>query len=200
MLQEAGRLAFNARDYELALDVVDALADRFDVDPLALRTKILAAENADPESSSADRYSLGLELMKEAVVKGRLDAAITFEAIAQKAADESKNPTLVTYLKGCKTRLEDEVRRKNMEAGLLARLSKSPDDSAANLELGRFYCFDRGDWEKGLSMLALGSDAALKKVAKKSWKSRPTVKAQLELQTHGGNWHRMARLPKEALC
>jgi hypothetical protein len=47
----------------------------------------------------------------------------------------------------------------------LAKLQSSPDDPAANLEAGRYYCFARGDWAKGLPLLAKGSDAALKTVA-----------------------------------
>jgi hypothetical protein len=47
----------------------------------------------------------------------------------------------------------------------LAKLKTSPDDPAANLFVGSYYCFTRAEWEKGLPLLAKGSDAALKKLA-----------------------------------
>ena len=35
----------------------------------------------------------------------------------------------------------------------------------ANLTVGKYYCFQIGDWEKGLPMLALGQDETLKALA-----------------------------------
>lgn len=46
-----------------------------------------------------------------------------------------------------------------------AVLDKKPDDPAANLAVGKYYCLRKGDWEKGLPMLALGQDERLKTVA-----------------------------------
>ena len=42
------------------------------------------------------------------------------------------------------------------------KLKESPDDVDANLVVGRYECFVRGDWEKGLPMLAKSSDETLK--------------------------------------
>ena len=44
----------------------------------------------------------------------------------------------------------------------LEKLKSSPDDPDANLAAGRFYCLTRGDFARGLPMLAKGSDPALK--------------------------------------
>ena len=46
-----------------------------------------------------------------------------------------------------------------------AVLDKKPDDPLANLTVGKYYCFQKGDWEKGLPMLALGQDETLKAMA-----------------------------------
>ena len=45
------------------------------------------------------------------------------------------------------------------------RLQADPSDADANLVVGRFLCFDKGDWTAGVPMLAKGSDAALAKLA-----------------------------------
>jgi len=44
------------------------------------------------------------------------------------------------------------------------KLKESPDDPDANLVVGRYECFVRGDWEKGLPLLAKSSDETLKSI------------------------------------
>ena len=46
-----------------------------------------------------------------------------------------------------------------------AVLEKNPSDADANLVVGKFLCYVRKDWERGLPMLAMGSDATLKNLA-----------------------------------
>jgi hypothetical protein len=46
-----------------------------------------------------------------------------------------------------------------------AVLEKQPDDPAANLTVGKYHCFQKGDWEKGISLLARSGDPALKAAA-----------------------------------
>ena len=69
---------------------------------------------------------------------------------------------------------EVQQRRKEIEQMRVAqakvvtqveRLKKSPDDPAANLAVGSYYCFENGDWGRGLQLLAKGSDAKLKELA-----------------------------------
>ena len=167
LLREAGSLAFKARDYQLSLEVIDALDGHFDVDALGLRIKIMAAEDANTETSCEDRCYLGFQLMAEAVAKGRLDVAIQMGELAQKAADQSQNKLLIKYVGDCKARLEQSLQERKTETDLLARLRTLPADPEANLALGKLYCFDRGNWEKGISMLALGSDSALRELAQR---------------------------------
>ena len=62
-----------------------------------------------------------------------------------------------------------------------AALEKNRDDAAANLAVGKFYCFSKGDWEKGLPLLARGADAALKSVAEKEQANPNTAEERLGL-------------------
>lgn len=68
-------------------------------------------------------------------------------------------------------------RARAAEAALQAR----PDDPAAALELGRFLCGVRGEWEKGLPYLAKGADAALQSVARKDLEAPADAISQVEL-------------------
>jgi len=44
-------------------------------------------------------------------------------------------------------------------------LPEKPDDPVSNAHLGRFTCFAKDDWERGLPMLAKGSDVGLRGLA-----------------------------------
>jgi len=46
-------------------------------------------------------------------------------------------------------------------------LAKKPDDPEANFTAGKYLCLVKGDWDKGLPLLAKGSDAKLKELAQK---------------------------------
>jgi hypothetical protein len=54
-------------------------------------------------------------------------------------------------------------------------LAARPDDPDANLWLGQFYCFHKGSWDRGLPLLAKGSDPGLKALAQKELKPSATL-------------------------
>jgi hypothetical protein len=59
--------------------------------------------------------------------------------------------------------------------------AKDADDPEGNLRVGRYYCLIRGEWEKGLPLLAKGSHARLRELAEAEM-AHPTIPAdQLEL-------------------
>ena len=55
-------------------------------------------------------------------------------------------------------------------------LDKTPHDPGANLTVGRYYCFMKGDWAKGLAMLAVSNDENLKPVALKDIAASPIAR------------------------
>lgn len=55
------------------------------------------------------------------------------------------------------------------------------DDPRANLQVGRYYCFIRGEWPKGLPLLAKGSHAILKELAQIELSEPTDAVEQLEL-------------------
>jgi hypothetical protein len=59
--------------------------------------------------------------------------------------------------------LEREARDKAGPA--LEKLRKSPDDPASNATAGCYLCFQRGQWDRGLPLLARSNDPQLKSVA-----------------------------------
>jgi hypothetical protein len=50
-------------------------------------------------------------------------------------------------------------------ASAILKLLDDPKDKASNSTVGKFFCFNIGRWDLGLTMLSLGSDADIAKVA-----------------------------------
>ncbi len=71
----------------------------------------------------------------------------------------------------------------------MAVLKTNPTDPEANLAVGRYYCFRKGDWDKGLPMFAQGSDASLKELAATDMQ-KPTAPA--EQKKLGDGWWDLA--------
>ena len=79
----------------------------------------------------------------------------------------------------------------------LVVLENDPTNPAANLAAGRHLCLVQGDWDRGLPMLALGSDAELKAAATKDLAGAARPRNKPRSATLGGprrrrNWDRTA--------
>ena len=92
------------------------------------------------------------------------------EAQGELDAIKSAQSALAECAKGLQqARREHEAIRAAQE-----RLKTAPDDADACLAVGRWYCFQQGDWDEGLKLLAKGSDAALKSLAVEELASKPS--------------------------
>lgn len=67
-------------------------------------------------------------------------------------------------------------------------LKREPTDAEANLAIGRFRCFIKGDWIGGLPRLALGSDASLKALAMMELALPSTTDDQMKLANGWWDW------------
>ena len=75
-----------------------------------------------------------------------------------------------------------------------AVLEKTRNDPDANLNLGKYKCFMKGDWESGLPMLlVLGSDEKLKSLAAKELAGAAWSDDQVKL---GDGWWNLAETQK----
>ncbi len=186
-------LLSKARDLAVALGEVDGcdaaldgIEARFDVDRMKVRLDAYAAV-ARNIHTYGDRRILGIDL--SAMVHAAL-AADRFDAARGGASGcrqrESANDPELTQLAA--TDLPLASARGVAYEGIkksLAALAAKPGDPDANLKVGRYRCFIEGDWKKGLPMLALGSDAALKALAQAEIAGAATADEQVKL---GDGW------------
>ena len=96
-------------------------------------------------------------------------------------------------------------------SSLLAGLRDHREDPDDNLQVGRYFCLCKGQWERGLIFLTRGSDLGLRRLAAREL-SQPTTPQeqaavadgwwelsleasrleQLQLQRHAVDWYRRA--------
>ena len=166
LLSGALQAAEDAKDLALCFRVIDALAGRFDVDALRLRTRSAwkAAAVADSAVQTGANCQAGLSLLDELIASDNFNDASRLIGMLTIAA--AVDPQLNAVVKKQATRVQSlAVARANV-AGEMEKLRVSPADPPANLAVGRFLCFHVGAWDRGIPMLALGGDMKLSALAK----------------------------------
>jgi predicted Ser/Thr protein kinase len=168
-LSEARDLAVQAGDADWALVSIEVLSQSFAVDVKAERTKALAA--------------LGRGAVGPRDLRAIADSCLRF-ASADLANDEYDDALhLLSQAEGLARRAQDgalvsTAQERSREAAALRReyaivrpsietLQKKPEDPAANLAVGRFRCFQKQDWARGLPCLARGAEEELRALALK---------------------------------
>ncbi len=183
LLRESRDLLARAGDTGPALRAADELAARFSVGAVEMRTQALeqAGRATLKSEACANVAALALAVGEDAV---DADDYATADRLGRAALEAGQSITNKS--------LEAVVRRRVGEIQVLAAayapvqgaaktLATKADDPDANLALGKFFCLDKGDWDRGLPMLALGSDAKLKELAAKDAASPADAVTQEEL-------------------
>ena len=167
LLAAAHDAATEAGDLTLVARTADDLGRHFDVDPLAIQAAAAPAalRPAAPRDLAAANAREALRIARALTAAGDYAAAIKVAQAALPAAAASGDADLRATVAAA---LRDASTLRDAAAAIvrhLDRLATSPDDPAANLAVGKHWCFDLAEWPAGLPKLAKGSDAALKALA-----------------------------------
>jgi hypothetical protein len=175
LLAEAVDLAAKAGDPTTALAAVEQMDKGFEVDALALKQEALetAARTVRTTEASAALADGSLAVAAEAADRDDYDAAVSLASKAESAARRARDTGLASRAREIRKDYDSLRSRFRKVKGDAETLKDKPDDPAANLAVGRFRCLEKGDWARGLPLLAKGSDAALKALAEKDLK-KPT--------------------------
>jgi hypothetical protein len=168
---------------------VETLGARFEVDVTTLRIDVLGefASGNSVQSEGANELVLkyALALVSQALREDNFASAVKMYDIAITAARRAKDLALIRNLQ--QKRQEIDVARaayRDVEE-VLSALDENPYDPDANLVVGRYYCFVKGDWEQGLPLLARCGDNRLRGLADAELELPELSLAQLEL---GDGW------------
>ncbi len=192
LLRAAKEVSVLAADAETALEAVERIVTTHDVDAMEMRLDCVnglaaAAKFSSQHGALAEQaYSL----VDVALAEDNFEAASQFGEIARESAQKARNYSLLKDVIARMKKL-DELRQAHAEyQKAVARLEESPTDPEANLAAGRYLCLSRGEWERGIPMLALGSDPALKAPAVKELAGADSPDAQIAL---GDAWWDLAQ-------
>ncbi len=186
-----------AADATAALPVVEEMAKHFQIDVLQEKASTVwrMSKRARTSSQHGAVAAAALQLVEESLGRDEYGSATKLAEIAFTAATKAKDRPLVL-----KTQAKMVAVRKNTITfgkvqAALATLETNPADATANLAAGRHYCLVKGDWERGIPMLALGSDEGLKKLATQELIVPATGKEQVAL---ADGWYLAAEKAGEA--
>ena len=220
LFREARTLASQAGDIVLALLAVDELARDFEVDALEMKSATLGevADHVASKEAGKALLDLVLPIINEAVEADNYATALSLGKVAETAAKKSKVIALVAQVQ---KRNEEVAAMQKGFARLqnyIDRIKQNPEDGEANLELGKYYAFFKGRWEKALPLLAMGSAEPLRLLARldignpKMAKDQLAVAdgwydladqfqgpAQLQLQARARHWYEQAAIKLSGL-
>ncbi|MDW8036747.1 MAG: hypothetical protein RMI90_01770 [Thermoguttaceae bacterium] len=196
LLQAARQWAVQAADVGFALRCVDALAERFQVDPLAIKTETLEAlSKSGIGASPLDVAEAAEPLVEEALEQDKYDLAVRLSRLALAAARKTKNAELQKRLTAQNKQVEQAAKVYQKIQAALDTLRQNPKDPEANLLVGRYWCFEKGRWDQGLPHLAQGSDESLRQLASDDL-AKPTETAKQVALAEA--WYQRAQQEKES--
>jgi len=169
LCREAQDIATQLCDTGTLLAAIDIAASRFDVDAMSMKTAALsaagkAAKGPEDFESLAEAYG---PLIEELFAADQYEVAEKAAESAAQAAKKSGNPALQARSVNVSKEVTEAKALYKSFKSVLEVLAKSPDYAGANLEMGKFLCFVKSNWEFGLRFMAKGSDPAMKALADK---------------------------------
>jgi len=194
-VQLAGRLAAEAGELELALSTADWLGERYQLSVPERKAELLeevfraSGAQAEAAEKAEQVFRSALALAGTAAAEDDYEAADRLVRVAVMAARRIRDPARLREVSVFERELDRGRSRFRAFQNALELLAEDPDNAEANLTVGRWYCFQKGQWEKGLPYLSRGSDAALAKVAQQELAGAATP---AELVGLADQWSKLA--------
>jgi len=191
LLKIARDVAAGTGDAATALQAVERLLEQFDEPAAELigDTLLTAAREATTSAQHKAVAEAALSLAGMLADADQYDTALRLCEAARSSAQRAKLFPLAKEL----TAQIEEIKRQQVQSEeyrkALRVLEDKPTDPAANLAAGRHLCFVKGNWDRGVPMLALGSDTVLKAAAIKDLRGASSAEEQVAI---GDAWWDLA--------
>ena len=191
LLTIARDIATGAGDAPAALEAVDKLAEAFDVPGAKLKAETLLAAAREASSSTQHKAvaEAATKILDDLAAADDYEAALALCRSAQASARRARQYPLLKELTARAEDLKTREEALGEYRKALAVLKDKPGDPAANLAAGRYLSFVKGDWARGVPMLALGSNAELQVLAARDLKGANSPEDQAAL---GDAWWALA--------
>jgi hypothetical protein len=198
LYREAQEIAVQVADPDLSIEAIESAARLFDIDALSMKSTALAAVGKaakSPEEFAALAEAM-MKLVEELILADQYEPADKMIAAALQYSKRGGDAPMVAR---ATTRSKEVAEAKSLyqsQRGVLQALAKNPEDSGANLEMGKFLCYVKGSWDLGLRFLIKGSDPALKSLAERELSNPVQASERAAL---GDGWFDLAEKDKSPL-
>jgi hypothetical protein len=212
LLMLAKTTAVEAGDADITFKAIEQLDGFFQIDTLAFKAQAAAELSSTNRSADTVRdFVVRLDgVINEALLADRYDIARQINTLAINTARSSSDLAALKLAAAHTQQVKDIEAAFNELKTVLPTLHDKPTDPDANLKVGRFRCFLKGDWESGTPMLALGSDATLRALAEREFEGpadtdssvalgdgwwdlsdkEPGITAKAQIRKHAAKWYR----------
>jgi len=187
LLRVARDMATQAGDAETAVRAVEEIGKSFQVDVFQLKGAALS-QARKAASLTKQRKALAeqaLALIEEAVARDDFVAAKYLGQLALDSARKARERDLTKRIAVRNKMVAEAAEAFSAAKGAFQTLEEKPVDPEANLTAGSYLCFMKGNWDKGIPMLALGKDGETTKLAIKELEGVTDVAGQVAL---GDGW------------
>ena len=181
LLRLARDMSAEYGDYATAERAIGEMSQRFDVDAIAMRGAALVQALA-AKTSPAQRQRIARDALRIVGECHEADRYRESKAIVNavlRAASRLKDKQMAADAR----RLRDDgaalAKQYAAVRGAFETLETKPDDPAANATAGKYLCFVKGGWTRGLAMLVKGNDKSLKDLASREQRGADTLAEQL---------------------
>jgi hypothetical protein len=210
LLRIARDIAAQHGDLATAFEAIDQIDSAYQVDKLALQVAAatIAAKVSKPAKEQLECAALLDSLSDAAIAEDRYDHAKALADLTLHCAREGREAERLKQSIARVKEIEAFAKEFANVTEANVTLKTKPTDADANQAVGKFLCLVKGDWRRGIPMLALGSDQELKaaalmelefkpdalKLADAWWKvsERLEGSARSQVQTHAGQWYQTA--------
>jgi len=183
LLRVAWDVATQAGDAKIAMQIAEAITSVYEVN--ALNAKVATVKTAAgfvrSSTQNSELATVALEMVDEAVASDDYNSATELTGIALAAARKAQDWQLVKRIVAQDKAIEQMAEAYARARKALVTLENDPANSEANQVAGEYFCFVKADWEKGIPMLALGSDEGLKALAVKELRGANSAQEQVAL-------------------
>ena len=197
LLREATNLATEAFRGELAFAAIDEIARRYAVSPSQMKLVVIqnAIERGGTNEQKRAIAEAALIIVDEAISEDNYDVARQLIEQAKHVPQQSK------FTAKKKKEVEAAAKAYIVAQKAMVTLTEKPYDPDANLAVGKYQCFYKDDWDKGLPMLVKGSNFKLQSLAEKDMHELSVPKDQVQLgdlwwgvsEERAVFWYRKAR-------
>lgn len=169
----AWKAAADSGRIETACKAVECASREFEINRSAILCEVVETScRSIVKGSEQDAILLIQTLYGDAIETDQFDVAQKLAASELAMARRAKNVSAFKEASERARSLEKQAAEYMAVKEAMAILDSDPTDRDANLSVGRYLCFYKGKWEKGVRLLALGSDPVLKSLANKELKAK----------------------------